>query len=287
MNNDVKCSICARRGVQDQRATKYLFVHPEKYEYKVFYCESCDFRWLHPLPDIESIYTASYFDCPNYNYDTVASDLAPCFHENAVRFKEISPGNEILDIGCATGEFLEALRDVGLNALGVDISNHAIDIAKRKKIQVVQGDIFSNFFESRKFDGIHMNHVLEHVPDPVNYIQKIKGLLNRKGVLYIEVPLQFVGWLERIKRCYQAEELPELYKVHHNSFYTAKSLKILLERNNFEIISLTTFRSCSRSNRMYSLRFMLLKMVLWLADLTFKKGDVISVWAQKTEKEDR
>ncbi|CAK8711519.1 MAG: 2-polyprenyl-3-methyl-5-hydroxy-6-metoxy-1,4-benzoquinol methylase [Candidatus Electronema aureum] len=281
MNGSIStCCICNKNGIYDYRATLQLLSNPSKYNFKVFRCKECDFRWLHPLPIIEKIYTKDYFNSEDNNYSDISSEMSKCFTEDAIKFKELSLGGQILDIGCATGEFLEAIQSVGLNGVGVDVANYAVDVATRKKLSVIQGDIFYSIFDSKRFDGIHMSHVLEHIPHPNSFLCRTNELLQKNGIVYIEVPLQFDSWLEKISRIQGKMQSFELYKFHHCSFFTPKSIRLILEKNNFQIISLTTFRSCRRSQRKLSARYFLLTLILWVSDKIYKRGDVISVWAK-------
>lgn len=72
--------------------------------------------------------------------------------------------------------------------MGQDISGPAADRLSQFEIPVFIGDL--RYFEhpSNYFDLVRMEHVLEHVPDPVGYFNKIRDLLKPGGRLVITIP---------------------------------------------------------------------------------------------------
>lgn len=91
----------------------------------------------------------------------------------------------ILDIGCGTGDFLFRAKQETWNVFGFEPNEKAKAISKSKNINLID-DLDS--FEKHTFDVITMWHVLEHVPDLDKQIKQIKSLLKPNGLLIIAVP---------------------------------------------------------------------------------------------------
>lgn len=97
----------------------------------------------------------------------------------------------MLDIGCGTGDFLATCEGDGWSIHGIEPNEKARQMAKRK---ISKGDLISQdinpFLDSHKeqFDVITMWHVLEHVPNLMEYIEQLKYLLKPDGCLVIAVP---------------------------------------------------------------------------------------------------
>lgn len=72
----------------------------------------------------------------------------------------------VLDIGCGRGEFLELLRERDIKALGVDIDNDMIELCKKKKLNVIKADIFDYLRKvpDKSLGGIFCSQVIEHLP---------------------------------------------------------------------------------------------------------------------------
>lgn len=98
--------------------------------------------------------------------------------------------NNLLDIGCGTGDFLVTCKSNGWNVVGVEPNNNAKKLAESKLNRQSTSTIFSDIDQltSQKFDVITLWHVLEHVPNLELYISKLKSLLKPNGVLVIAVP---------------------------------------------------------------------------------------------------
>lgn len=93
----------------------------------------------------------------------------------------------ILDIGCARGGLLEALREIGFTDLwGMDPSKRCVDAVSQKGFKWIQGFIGDHI--RTQFDFIVMSHVVEHLENPVRAVKDVCDLLKLHGRLYIEVP---------------------------------------------------------------------------------------------------
>lgn len=101
---------------------------------------------------------------------------------------QYSKGKTALDIGCGTGEFIQRGLDFGWKIDGIELSSNARSIALAKTKTNIKQDIFDPYFENSKYDVITLWHVLEHLSDPVIYLNKFKEILNPNGIIVIAVP---------------------------------------------------------------------------------------------------
>lgn len=94
-----------------------------------------------------------------------------------------SPG-KILDFGCGPGWLLSSLNN-NWDKHGVEISKFASKNASK------YGKIFNGKIEDyseKNFNIVVMNHVIEHIKDPINALKKVKSILVDKGTLIIGTP---------------------------------------------------------------------------------------------------
>jgi SAM-dependent methyltransferase len=97
----------------------------------------------------------------------------------------------ILDVGCAGGGLLKALRRRGFVSLtGLDASLACVGRVRAEGLEAIQAKVsdLSHLEGLGRYDAIILSHVLEHVVDVRSTMSALHGLLAAGGVVYIEVP---------------------------------------------------------------------------------------------------
>lgn len=113
-------------------------------------------------------------------YDQLYRALSPHIHSR----------QNILDVGCALGGFLDYLHYKGFTELyGVDMAETYVEQARLKnKYRIEIGNAESLPFDDHVFDVIVMEQVLEHLFNPVEAFQEARRALRRDGIFCIGVP---------------------------------------------------------------------------------------------------
>jgi len=91
----------------------------------------------------------------------------------------------LLDIGAGTGDFLLFAKNNGWHTIGIEPSEKAKAVAKKKGVAF---EASTQNLEDHSFDVITMWHVLEHVPNVENQIKELRRLLKPEGTIIIAVP---------------------------------------------------------------------------------------------------
>ena len=129
---------------------------------------------------------------PSLKIGVILAYLLPFFKRKIdASFRHIPRPKEngrLLDIGCGDGAFLLTARAMGWVVEGVDFDEVAVNAAKQKGLNVFCGGIHSFDERSNQFDVITMNHVIEHVHDPVGLLKDCYRLLKPGGRVQIETP---------------------------------------------------------------------------------------------------
>lgn len=100
--------------------------------------------------------------------------------------------DDVLDLGCGRGEFLELLRDAGVSAQGADLDEDAVAACGEKGLSVERVDLFGALAarDDASLGGIFCAHVIEHIP--VDRLPALVELAMRKlaagGLVAFETP---------------------------------------------------------------------------------------------------
>lgn len=166
---------------------------------------------------------------------------SPIFiHKNKLilsRLDKIS--GKILDVGFGYGyiEYLIEKHNLNLSIYGIDISNYAINFAKKNYKGVFKkANIFKIPYNVNFFDGVMAIDILEHLPKNKIYIalSQIKKVLKNKGLLIVSVPINETK-KDRITnghlRIYNHDIIKkELEKLH---FEVKEEIYLFAFRNNY------------------------------------------------------
>jgi SAM-dependent methyltransferase len=104
-------------------------------------------------------------------------------------------GGALLDVGCATGTFLAAVRDLGgWQVAGVEINPDVAAIARAEHhLDVFAGTLEEARYPDKTFDAVTLWDVLEHVHDPAATLREIGRILKEDGIVVIRVP-NYASW---------------------------------------------------------------------------------------------
>ena len=105
------------------------------------------------------------------------------------RYLENSPPGRVLEVGCGAGERLSRFRALGWDVMGQEVDTTAASGAeKRTGAHVHVGPVEDLVAQGQSFDAVVMNHVIEHVLDPVSLLASCRRLLKPGGQLVCVTP---------------------------------------------------------------------------------------------------
>jgi SAM-dependent methyltransferase len=158
------------------------------------------------------------------NYPSTMSDLdeKPFYeHRIAPIFYEVPLGSKVLDIGANDGAFIKMLKEKReCKVWGVDVSDVAIQEAKKNGVDVIKADAHKLPFKDKAFDVVIIMEVLSHVHNPEEVLKEARRVLKKNGILLGSTPhtnLQRYAW-EDARKIHQYYDEKELIKVMGDSF---------------------------------------------------------------------
>lgn len=150
----------------------------------------------------------------------------------------IKDGDRVLDVGCSTGSFGAALKDLkNCEVVGIDIDDADIREAKKKLDKALVMDINSKEALSLgKFNVIIFADVLEHLVDPRETLVNIKGLLKNDGRVLFSLPhmAHMSVRLELMSGAFPYKETGLLDRTHLH-FYDKQELEGIFEDAGYNI----------------------------------------------------
>ncbi|MFC2010545.1 class I SAM-dependent methyltransferase [Chloroflexota bacterium] len=137
-------------------------------------------------------YGADYYAQPGDAYLKVAEAKMARL---AAVFREKCGISSALDIGCAHGVLVRCLRNLGVEAYGVDVSDAAFDMASPEtrpylNIADIENDRLP--FKEGTFEAVIALEVFEHLKDLSATLEQLRRVLKSEGYLYITTPLPVI-----------------------------------------------------------------------------------------------
>lgn len=197
---------------------------PEQQTGRNVICQSCGLIYHDPpMPaeEMAAFYRHAYANA-YHDSETMQDQLA----QSRIRFLSEHGGlanlSPALEIGCASGEFLNRLQQQGLTVCGVEPSVALSRRARQaRKLEVATG-FYENFPQQRqKYGLVCMFHVLEHVADPAAILARIRRELKSDGKLFVIVPT--IG----------AAQLSTVFKTIHPTTFVVETLLAMLAQTGF------------------------------------------------------
>jgi len=193
--------------------------------------------YVNPVPT--QFASGEYYDHSAADYylspDKLESDYSPVRFERELRFfRKHCPRGAVLDVGCSSGSFLFQLSHhfpQDYQILGTDVSGPPLAYAESRGIPVAHRSFLETAVGERKFDAITFWAVIEHVFEPVAFLEKAAALLNPEGFCFVLVPNMnsLAARLLGLKYRY-------IYSQHLN-YFNAATLSKLVEKD-FSILEL-------------------------------------------------
>ena len=210
--------------------------------YDVWRCRACGLRLLWPQPDdatLAGVYNSDYF----LGDRSVEGEghSAGLKHETARRYVKalcayplLSGGRRLLEIGCGVGEFLIEADAVGFVVQGLEVSPHAAAVANQRlgAERVHVGPLEKVALPSDSFDVIAFSDVIEHIRDPLAFLQRVHSLLRPGGAVLLVTP-SVDSWSAVLLGRHWME-----YKVEHLYYFGKRSLGAALKRAGFTEITM-------------------------------------------------
>lgn len=236
----MECRLCASSRLVPADENVRDFEYGTRGAYTYWRCLECGLFGIDPLPDAATLGEAYPDDYHAYRAHT--NPLARFMKRRYWRRKAagcaalVGRDAPILDVGCAHGDLLMALRRLGFRHLkGLDFNAEAVEKARRNGLDVDQGEIETAVLAARSLRMIVMTNFIEHVYDPIATLRRAHALLRPGGLVVGETP-NVDSWDYR------------LFRRHWGGYHTPRHLYLFDTRNLGMLADKAGFRVREISN---------------------------------------
>lgn len=215
----------------------------KRLRFAVVRCRSCGLHYTNPRPDAASI---GRFYPPDYLPHQPPQDDDPRKWCRRYPFlprwvTSYSRNRRLLDFGCGGGAFLERMRRLGWEVVGLDASAETVDRLRRDHgIDAIAGSLPNPRLSPSTFDLVTMWHSLEHVHRPREVLQAAREVIVPGGMLIVAVPN-----MQSLAAMWFRENWYGLDVPRHLTHFTPRTLAELLRRCGFRLLRVRQTRHSS------------------------------------------
>ncbi len=192
----------------------------------LYACEECGLIQSRRLEDVNSFYEG----LQDKEYENTRAERARQARQIVMGLTKLMPTGRLFDVGAGSGILVEQALELGYTASGLEPSTWLQEQAQQRGLPVLAG-VLPDERVGDNFDLVTLVDVIEHVDDPFGLLLDIKAILRPNGLLLLTTPdvdsllARCLGW-----RWWH-------FRVAHISYFNLKTIRRLLERAGFQIIS--------------------------------------------------
>jgi len=231
------CPICNGTDIEKLHRQRFELPegHPLSNGYDVVICNICGFVYANTSAT-QADYDRFYAEQSKYeDIGTGTGGITNPFdwkrqQDTARQINEFiqNPKARILDVGCANGGLLKALKDLGYrNLLGIDPSAVCVKNTRALGIEAQVGSLSEPI--GARFDCVILSHTLEHVQNIEPAAIWIRNSMKEDAIIYIEVP-DASRYADFVDAPFQD------FNTEHINHFSLTSLKNYLHTHHFESV---------------------------------------------------
>ncbi|MGH9174002.1 MAG: class I SAM-dependent methyltransferase, partial [Vicinamibacterales bacterium] len=205
-------------------------------EVRLVRCTTCGLLRLHPQPTDDELADAYAGDYAPHVRSGLSGKAKGWLERRSVRqlWRLLGLPRQVLDVGCATGDLLLAIRRAGNpHVTGVEPAEHAAEAARGRGLDVRTGSLEEAAFPDQAFDTVILSHTLEHVRDPIATLREIGRILRPGGALILCLPNADSIEARHLGRYWIGYDPPR-----HLTTFSVATLTRAIERTGFRLVEI-------------------------------------------------
>jgi 2-polyprenyl-3-methyl-5-hydroxy-6-metoxy-1,4-benzoquinol methylase len=206
----------------------------------LYRCTACGFVAMDPLPGADmlaALYSDTYAGASESYFTKISRKLrrsrGRIRHIRRFLADRATHGRRFLDVGCNGGFMVEAAREAGFDATGLEPDGAAIAWAKRHypANTYVHGLLGAVALPDQGFDAVYCSEVIEHAPDSNGFVAALAAALKPGGVLYLTTPD-----IDHWRRPRDLARWDAFCPPAHCVYFNPRNLTLLLQRHGLAVV---------------------------------------------------
>ncbi len=166
---------------------------------EVYYCDKCDHGFLAEclVGDPKAYYKGTYRQEYSHHAEVAATSARELFdvyrqfqsHRLADILPVLGPESRLLEVGASAGQFLVHVKDKVAIVNAIELDSACCEFLRQEHCIEAESDYLENTrFANEQYDVVCAFQVMEHVEDPVAFLQTLNKATRPGGAIFVEVP---------------------------------------------------------------------------------------------------
>lgn len=290
-----RCPVCASPSIHPYKESSFDYHALSKEQIKITdkdygmtwdlsRCDICTHVFANPRPS-QSFISSLYSEVEDPLYQAEADNREKNFERILSCLEKLQPEKgRLFDVGAATGILLNLAQQRGWKPDGIEASSWAVQVASQQYgLELQQGDYERTAIPAENYNAVSMVDFIEHIPHPLEAIEKAHEILIPGGILCLVTPdIQSFAAKIRGQKWWH-------FRPGHLGYFTTKSLEALVKRTGFQIVEKRkyawTFSAYYLISRIPSLKYFLknsrLSSFLKKIPIKLALGDSFEIYVRK------
>lgn len=210
-------------------------------------CKKCNFVFLNPYPAQEMIFdlynsqyynsVREYIEIPRALMSKLSSSISVEINDYSSIYDVVSDiinRGKWLDVGGGIGSFLNLVsqKTDNFELYIIETNERSAEFAQKHfGVKVIKSDICALENEGMKFDVLSLLSVIEHISEPLEFLEKCVKIINPGGLLVVNTPRY-----SSLNRLISKESSYNVIPPYHVSLFNEKNLvKYLINRTELKL----------------------------------------------------
>ena len=220
-------------------------------------CSACSCYRIDPPPLLADTQSSSFYT-EYYSHPKGRLDQNEEKGRRGSRFWRVAdqvrsveqPAQTAVDIGCGEGQLCNELKEAGWRTVvGIDVASSRVARARLRypELQFFDVPLEQTTLSQKAVDMVVMDNVIEHLPDPVEMLNKVRRYLRPGGKLIVITPNMESGHFRLLGRRWT----PELAPHAHIFLFTHAAMCQIMNKSGFTVVAEGSFHLAPYAARVW------------------------------------